>query len=65
MKINKWLLLGYIATIFNPVPSGIVAGLVFFTEKKYKNHGAIMLIVSIFLAILEIVLATYFSGVLI
>jgi hypothetical protein len=49
MKIDKWILLGYIAAIFNPVPTGIIAGYILFTEKKYRNHGMIVMIVAVFL----------------
>ena len=61
MKLNKWIILGYIAAIFNSVPTGIVAGYVLYTEKKYKNHGAIVMIVSVFLFALLIVLTLYNS----
>ena len=65
MKLNKWITLGYIAAIFNPIPTGIVAGYVLYTEKKYKNHGAIVMIVSVFLFALTIALMAYSSTIVI
>ena len=59
MKINKWIILGYIAAIFNPIPTGLIAGYVLYTEKKYRNHGAIVMIVSVFLAALLVFLTAY------
>lgn len=59
MKTNKWVILGYIAAIFNPIPTGIIAGYFLYTEKKYKNHGAIVMIVSVFLFALLITLSLF------
>ncbi len=59
MKINKWVILGYIAAIFNPIPTGLAAGYALYTEKAYKKHGAIIMIVSVFLAALLIMLTVY------
>lgn len=62
MKINKWLLLGYIAAIFNPLPTGLVAGAVLYTEKNYRKHGLIVLVLSVFLIALTIVTVSYFPN---
>ncbi len=63
MKINKWILLGYIAAIFNPLPTGIIAGCVLYTEKKYRNHGAIVVIISVFLTILTLAVIYYLQKI--
>ena len=65
MKINKWILLGYIAAIFNPLPTGIIAGYVLYTEKKYRNHGTIVIIISVFLIALTLAMIYYFPEQLI
>ena len=62
MKIDKWVALGLVAMFFSPLPAGIVAGYVLQTEKKYKAEGMVILIVSIFLSILELVLSYYFPN---
>ncbi len=36
MRMDKWELLGIIAAVFNPVPTGIVAGY-FLHRDKYKS----------------------------
>ncbi|MCX6815548.1 MAG: hypothetical protein NT120_01715 [Candidatus Aenigmarchaeota archaeon] len=61
MKIDRWILLAYVAAIFNPVPTGVIAGYVYYKDKKYRNIGKIVMAVSIFLFALEICLA-YLSG---
>ena len=60
--MNKLILLGYIAAIFNPFPTGLVAAYVLYTEKKYRNHGAIVFIVSVFLIALTLALIAYFPN---
>ncbi|MBI4170832.1 MAG: hypothetical protein HY514_03995 [Candidatus Aenigmarchaeota archaeon] len=41
MRIDKWELLGTIAAIFNPIPTGILAGY-FLHRDKYKAGKYIM-----------------------
>ena len=45
MRIDKWQLLGIIAAIFNPVPTGVIAGY-FLHRDKYKS-GKYIAILSI------------------
>lgn len=59
MKIDKWLVLGYISMLFNPVPTGVIAGYVLFTEKKYKTHGIIIMIVAVFLFALMLAMEAF------
>jgi len=60
MKFDRWVLLAYIAAIFNPVPTGVIAGIIYYKDKKYRNTGAVVLIVSVFLFLLEMALVYYF-----
>lgn len=62
MKISKWEILGIIAAVFNPVPTGIVAGYVLYTEKKYKNTGAIVMIVSAVLFLVSLFLVSNYAA---
>ena len=47
MKINKWQVLGYVAAVFNPIPSGLIAGYCLYTEKKYGKTGRNVMITAI------------------
>jgi len=43
MRVDKWELLGIVAAIFNPVPTGLLAGY-FLHRDKYKSGKFIMLL---------------------
>jgi hypothetical protein len=58
MKMAKWEILGYVAAIFNPIPTGLLAGYFLFKEKKYKKTGRNVLIVSIVITILLAIAAS-------
>ena len=45
--MNKWEILGIIAAIFDPIPTGIVAGYVLYTEKKFRKTGKILMLFSV------------------
>lgn len=45
-KSTKWLIVGIISSIFNPVPTGLVLGYVIFTEPELKNVGKITILLS-------------------
>ncbi|MDI6806897.1 MAG: hypothetical protein QMD14_03765 [Candidatus Aenigmarchaeota archaeon] len=55
--MDKWKILGYIAAIFSPVPTGIVAGYCLYLEKKYKKTGRNVLILAVIWGIITIALA--------
>ena len=54
--MDKWNLIGYIAAIFNPLPTGLVAGYYLYTDKKYKGTGRNVLLISVILIIAYILL---------
>lgn len=54
--MDKWNLIGYIAAIFNPLPTGLVAGYYLYTDKKYKSAGRNVLLISVILIIAYILL---------
>lgn len=43
IKENKWLAAGVIIAVLNPVPSGVILGIVMLTEEKLKKTGQIVL----------------------
>ncbi|WP_456474155.1 hypothetical protein [Candidatus Pyrohabitans sp.] len=45
-RVTKWLIVGIISSIFNPVPTGLVLGYVLFTEPELKNVGKITIAMS-------------------
>jgi hypothetical protein len=50
--MDKWEILGYVAAIFNPVPTGLLAGYFLWKEKKYRGTGRNVLIISVILILL-------------
>ncbi len=58
--MEKWEILGYVAAIFNPLPTGMAAGYFLYTDKKYKKTGRNVLLVSVLL--LAILLVLTFGG---
>jgi glucose uptake protein GlcU len=59
MKLDKWVFLGIVAAIFNPLPTGVIAGIILLREKKYKNEGIVVFVLSIILLVLTAYLALY------
>ena len=57
MRIDKWELLGIIAAIFNPVPTGMLAGY-FLHRDKYRS-GKYIIIFSVIWALI-LIYAFYF-----
>ena len=57
MKMDKWVFLGIVAAIFNPLPTGIIAGIILYREKKHKNEGIAVLALSVILLALTLYLA--------
>ncbi len=45
-RATKWLIVGILSSIFNPVPTGLVLGYVLFTEPDLKNVGKITIVMS-------------------
>ncbi len=48
---KKWLILGIIIAILNPIFSGLIISFAFLTEPKLKREGKILLIISFVWAI--------------
>jgi len=65
MKIDRWVFLGIVAAVFNPLPTGLIAGYILYKEKKYRNEGKIITIVAIFLLALELFFTYYYFGSLV
>lgn len=59
MKFDKWVLLAIVAAVFNPLPTGVLAGLVLLSEKKYKTEAIVVLVLSAFLLALTIYLVSF------
>lgn len=57
LKTNKWLVAGLAIAILNPLPSGIILGIVMLTEEKLVKAGRITLIVSVALVIILLLVA--------
>ncbi len=47
IRDNKWLVAGVVIAVFNPIPSGVVLGIVMLTEEKLAKIGKIVLAISI------------------
>jgi hypothetical protein len=54
--VDRWEKLGYIAAIFNPIPTGLVAGYFLLKDKKYRKTGKNVTILSILWLILIILI---------
>jgi hypothetical protein len=54
--VDRWEKLGYIAAIFNPIPTGLVAGYFLLKDKKYRKTGKNVTILSILWPILIILI---------
>lgn len=52
VKANKWLVGGVVIAILNPIPSGIILGIVMITEKDLSKIGRIVLAISALLVII-------------
>ena len=50
--MDKWKVLGYVAAIFDPVPTGLFSGYCLYTDKKYKKTGRNVIVLSIIWAVL-------------
>lgn len=57
----KWKILGYVAAIFNPIPTGLLAGYFLYKEAKYKETGRNVIILSIVWFVIVIVLTALLS----
>ena len=49
---KKWLIIGIIIAILNPIFSGLVVSLGFLTEPKLRKEGKIVLIISLVWALI-------------
>ncbi len=49
---KKWLIIGIIIAILNPIFSGLVVSLGFLTEPKLRKEGKIVLIISLVWAVI-------------
>ncbi len=54
---KKWLVLGIIIAILNPIFSGLIISLGFLTEPKLRKEGKIILVISVVWAIAWMFLA--------
>ena len=51
IKANKWLVGGVVIAILNPIPSGVILGIIMITEKDLSKIGRIVLAISILLVV--------------
>ena len=49
---KKWLIIGIIIAILNPIFSGLVVSLGFLTEPKLRKEGKIVLVISLVWAVI-------------
>jgi len=59
IKSNKWLVTGLAIAVLNPVPSGVILGVVMLTEEKFKKTGQLVLIVSVVLVIISFLILIF------
>lgn len=59
--MDKWKVLGYVAAIFNPIPTGLIAGYCLCTEEEYRGPGRNVLIISILWAIFLLITIVFFK----
>jgi hypothetical protein len=58
--MDKWEKLGWVAAIFNPIPTGLLAGYYLAKEKQYRNSGRTIIVFSLVWTLI-IVSITLFS----
>jgi len=54
---NKLVTIGFLIVIFNPLPAGLIYGLVLFKEPKTKKDGKLMIIFSLFWGAISLALS--------
>ena len=54
------MLLGIVAAVFTPIPTGLLAGIILYKEKSYRGAGMVVTIASIVLFALTLVLVYYY-----
>ena len=54
-KIDSLKVISYLAAVFNPVPTGLVAAYLLWRDKKYKETAKYVLIISIAVILLAII----------
>jgi formate/nitrite transporter FocA (FNT family) len=59
---KKWLWLGIIIAIVNPIFSGLIIGIAFWTEPELKKEAKIVLAVAIIWGLIAIYLSRWLAG---
>jgi hypothetical protein len=50
--MHKWEIVGYVASIFNPIPTGLIAGYYLYKDRKFRKTGRNVLLISILLPLI-------------
>lgn len=60
-RLDKWEKLGYVAALFNPLPTGLLASYYLSRERRYRRTGRNVLVISILVLLLclWVIYATY------
>lgn len=58
---KKWLWIGIVIALLNPVFSGLIFGLAFLTEPRFKKEGKIILSVAIVWGIISLYLLRWLT----
>ena len=61
LRQNKWLLSGLVIAVLNPLPSGVILGIVLLTEEKLVKTGRIVLAVSVLLVVVTFLIVFLFQ----
>ncbi len=56
-RLDKLKTIAYLAAVFNPFPLGLIAGILLLEDKKYKETGKNVLIISIAVLLIVFLLA--------
>lgn len=61
IRDNKWLVAGLVIAVLNPLPSGVILGIILLTEERLAKTGRIILAVSVLLIIVTFLIVFFFQ----
>ncbi|MDD3101809.1 MAG: hypothetical protein PHE59_01525 [Patescibacteria group bacterium] len=59
---QKWMIIGLLIIIFNPLPAGLIYGFALWREKKFQAEGKLMMIFSLLWGGISLALTKQYLG---